>query len=335
MISNILKTIILLVIAIPGFVSANFSVSPLIIDVDAEVRDSFTYDIKLLSHHSSPLKLYASVHEIDPNVDGTIKSFIPASMSDQSTSVTSWIQITRSRISLQPGEETSVPLTIKINPNTPPGLYHAFVGFASGHNRDVAEETILSGQGVGSVLRISVGGKQEEFLRLVSFTTDPFSYIESKGEVTYVLENTGDVPLTPKGDVIIYDSRGRELTTIELNKDESQVINPGEKIEYKKELPFINRLGKNKAYLSLEYGKENRASLYDTNFYFSIPWFYLIIVVLLLATVLTALIIMFRRSASHVSAFDTHEAHDLPLFVRDNKEHSEYEHDINLKNKDS
>ncbi len=245
------------------------------------------------------------------------------------------MKLTKARIAIPIKIGTArVPLIIKINPNTPPGLYHAYVGFASGSNRDIAEATILSGQGTGVVLRIQVGGKQEEFLRLVSFATDPFSYIDNKGQFTYVLENTGDVPLSPKGDVIIYDSRGRELTTVELNKDESEVINPGERIEYQQELPYLGRLGKNKAYLSIEYGKVNRASLYDTNFYYSIPWFYLIIIVLLLAVVLTVLILLFRRNTT-VSDYDSHEAHDLPLFVRDNKEHSEYEHDIDLKKKDT
>jgi hypothetical protein len=325
---------ILLVTFANTSLAANFSVAPLIIDVDAEVRESFNQQIKLSSHNSNAIRLYASVHEIDPNEVGEIKSFVPASMSDRTTSVTSWIQITRSRIDLKPGEEKEVPLLIKINPNTPPGLYHAFVGFAQGANRDIAEATILSGQGSGVVLRISVGGKQEEFLRLVSFTTDRFSYTDTKGQINYTIQNTGDVPLSPSGDVIIYDSRGRELTTVELNKDGNSIINPGETVEYKETLPYLNRLGKNKAYLSLEYGQVNRASVYDTYFYYSVPWFYLVIIVLLLATVLTVLILLFRRGAID-NEFDEHEARDIPLFVRDKRDHSEYEHDIDLKKKDS
>jgi hypothetical protein len=313
--------------------AANFSVSPLIIDVDALARDAFTHTITLSSHHTNAMRLFASVHEITIGEESEIKSFVPASMSDRTVAVTSWIEITRARLDLAPGATKEVPLIIKINPNTPPGLYHAFVGFAPGPNRDVAEATILSGQGSGIVLRISVGGKQEEFLRLVSFSTDRFSYSKNKGEVTYTIENTGDVALSPKGDVVIYDSRGQELTSIKLSEDNNAVIEPGQQVTYYENLPFINRLGKHKAFLSIDFGVENRASLYDTSFYYSIPWFYLVLIVLLLAIVLTALIMLFRRGA-RVSEIDMHEAHDIPLFVRDRREHSEYEHDIDLKKKD-
>lgn len=322
------------VVVSPVVEAANFSVSPLIIDVDAEARESFSHTITLSSHNSNAMRLFASVHEITIGEESEIKEFVPASMSDRTVAVTSWIQISRARIDIAPNEEKTVPLIIKINPNTPPGLYHAFVGFAQGPNRDVAEATIISGQGSGVVLRISVGGKQEEFLRLASFSTDRFSYKEGKGEISYTLHNTGDVPLSPKGDVIIYDSRGVELTTVALNADGSRIINPGEQATYHEKLPYLNHLGKIKAYLSLDYGTVNKASLYDTNFYYSVPWFYLIIIVLLLATVLTALIILFRRGASNVEP-DGHEAYDLPLFVRDNRDHSEYEHDIDLKKKDT
>ena len=324
-----------LVIATPQLVSAaSFSVSPLIFDVNAVARDSFVHTLTLTSHDSRPQRLFASVHEISVGDDSEIKSFVPASMSDRSIAVTSWIEITRGRIDLTPGEVTEIPLTIRINHNTPPGLYHAFVGFAQGANRDEADAKVMSGQGAGVVLRISVGGKQEAFLKLVSFTTDRFSLFADKGLITYTLENTGDVPLAPTGDVIIYDSRGKELSVIELDGDHTKEILPGEKLTFTKDLPFINRLGKNKAFLSLEYGKDQRAALYDTNFYYSIPWFYLVAIMVLLLIVLVGLLLLFKRGSTSSEYYEHVDVHDVPLFVGKVREHSEYEHDINLKKKD-
>ena len=314
------------------FVSANFTVSPLLVDVSADARDNFTRTITLSNTNSSYLRLYASVHEIEVGEGEEIKEFVPASMGDRTTSVTSWIEITRGRLELAGDEVKDIPLTIRVNPNTPPGLYHAFVGFASGTNRDEAEAKIIGGQGSGVVLRISVGGKQEEFLRLVSFSTDRFSYTKDKGQFRYTLENTGDVPLSPKGDVIIYDNKGRELLSVPLNADGLETIAPGEKIEYTRDLPYLSRIGKNKAFLTLEYGIENRAALYDTNFYYSIPIYFLILIVVLLALVLTVIVLMLRRGGG-VEIVESHEAHDLPLFVRTDRTHNEYEHDIDLKKK--
>lgn len=312
----------------------NFTVSPLIIDIVANPRESFERKITIESHNSNNLRLYASVNEITLGDNSEIKTFIPSSMSDRTTAVTSWIEITRGRLDIKPGEKKEIPLVVRLNPNTPPGLYHAFVGFAQASNRDIAEQKVMDGQGTGVVLRISVDEKQQEFMRLVSFTTSRFSFSNKTGDLTYVLENTGDVPLSPKGDVIIYDSRGRELTSMEFLSEASEVIQPGETVEYKQELPFTNRLGKNKAYLSVEYGVKNKAALYDTNFYYSIPWLYVIIIVLLLTLVLVTIVFLLRSGVNTVDIHETNEAYDVPLFVRDNKNHDNYDHDIDLKKKD-
>jgi hypothetical protein len=331
--SKIFLVVLCLLIVLPqAVVSANYSVAPLIVDIEAKPHDTFTRTITLNNYFDRPVRLYASVNEIVLGDTNEIKSFVPASMSNRTTAVTSWLEITRGRIDLAAGEAKEVPLTIRVNQNTPPGTYHAFVGFAAGSNRDIAEAKVLEGQGMGTVVRIVVGTKQQEFLRLVSFTTDRFSFSPDAGKIKYTLQNTGDVPLSPSGDVIIYDSRGRELTTVSLEGASGASIAPGEQVTYEKELPFLNRLGKNKAYLSLEYGVQNRAALYDTNFYYSIPWFYLVIIMLLLALVLTILVILLRRNMMRSSYAEDPEAQDVPMFVGKKREHNEYEHDINLKN---
>jgi hypothetical protein len=313
--------------------AGSYGVSPLIIDIEADARDSSVHDIKVKNFESNYVRLYATVNEIEVGDDNVIKEFISPSMSDRSESITSWIEITRGRIELSGGEEKNIPLTIRVNHNAKPGLYHAFVGFAGGHNRDAAEETIRNGQGEGVILRILVGSKQEEFLRLVSFTTDKFSFIEGRGTMTYVLENTGDIPLKPSGDITIYDGRGKELTAIDISSEtENSLLQPGELRTYTKDLPYTDRLGRNKAFLNVEYGEVNRAAVYDTNFYFSIPWIYGILIVLLLLLVLITFILIIKRGRKE-RGYEPGDVHDLPMYVGQEKNHTEYEHDINLKNK--
>lgn len=309
--------------------AANFTVSPLFIEAEAVARESFVKEIKLTSAHHTHMRLFASVHEITLGDDSEIKEFVPASMSDRSTAVTSWIEIDRGRIDLQPGESTTLPLTVRVNHDTPAGEYHAFVGFVQASNRDEAEAKILAGEGTGVVVRIAVGGKQEEFLKLVSFSTDNFSIRDGQGIISYVLENTGDVPLTPTGDIIIYDGRGRELTSIEVNNQtEPVVIAPGEKKEFTDSLPYLERLGRHKAYLSVEFGQENKAALYDTAFYYSIPWYYLMLIVVLLFIVLVSLVMLARRGGNN---YEEPDAHDVPVMIGRVREHNQYDHDINLK----
>lgn len=150
--------------------------------------------------------------------------------------------------------------------------------------------------------------------------------------MTYKLQNTGDVSLTPKGSVFLYDSRGRELQEIVLN-DEATEVKPGETLEFKETLPFMSHLGKTKAFLALEYGQNNLASINDTNYYYSLPWYYLLTIVVLLFVTLLSVVLLLRRGGGAVEHHD--DVHDVPLYVRDGCDREECEHDINLKqNKD-
>lgn len=147
--NNFFLGIVVVSFLIPFVTFADFTVSPLLIDVSADARDNFTRTITLSNFGSGYTRLYASVHEIEVGEGEEIKAFVPASMSDMTTSVTSWIEITRGRIELTGDEVKEVPLTIRVNPNTPAGLYHAYIGFASGFNRDDAEAKILGGKASG------------------------------------------------------------------------------------------------------------------------------------------------------------------------------------------
>lgn len=330
--SEVVSLLLAVFFLFPVFVQAQtFSVSPLIVDVDAEARDTFTRTVTLTNTGSRPLRLYASVHEIEVGDEDEILSFVPPSMSDRTTSITSWIEIKRSRLEIPVGESLDVPLTIRLNPNTKPALYHGYIGFAAGPNRDEVEADIMAGKGEGIVVRVSVGTNAKESLRLVSFTTDRFSYQSGKGVMNYELENTGDIPVALQGDVVIYDGRGRELTSINLaDGNEGMVLAPGARQVFTKELPFIDRIGKNKAYLSVMYGEGQTATLNDTNFYYSVPWPYLLGMFLLLFLALTSIIFLVRR-ATRSSESQHEEVKDLPMTIRNRNEHDTYDHDINLK----
>jgi hypothetical protein len=243
---KIIVSICTILFFVPNYVFAeNISVTPMVIDHVTEARDILTKDITIKNNDGNHVRVYASVNEIELDGNNEIKSFVPASMSDRTESVTSWIEINRGRIDIDSGNEAKIPLTIRINPNAKPGNYHAFVGFASGANRDEAEKKIMAGQGSGVVVRIAIDEKTLELLKLSNFQADQIVYNNKDNNFTFSLENIGDIPQTPKGEVIVYDSRGIELTSIEVNK-ENKTINPGEKVDFIEPIPFMDRIGKNK-----------------------------------------------------------------------------------------
>ncbi len=319
---------------VPIVMAANqFTVSPLLLDHTTEGRDIITETITLRNLEDRNTRVYASVHEIVLGEGSEIKEFVPASMSDGRTSITSWIEISRARIELPPLGEYQIPLTVRIHPNTEPGTYHAFIGFASGSKRDEIEQTILKGLGTGVILKITIDDNRREQLQIVSYITDRLVVRpDGDNKLSYTLQNNGDITLTPKGEVIIYNNRGVEVASVPLNK-QIESLAPGEIREFSEPLPFFASLGKHKAYLAIEYGDKQTATVFDTAFYYSLPWYYVGSILVLLLLMFVVLVLLIRRYSRHTSNLGSDSVHDVPLFVRDVKEHASYEHDINLKNK--
>jgi hypothetical protein len=321
-----------LFIPLSSYAVANFTASPLIIDYTTEGRDIISRDITLTNNTDRPVRIYASVHEIEVDGVGEVREFVPASMSDRSVSITSWLEISRARLEIPARGTLVVPLTLRIHPTAPPGEYHALIGFATGANRDDIEAKVMSGQAASVLLKITIADQSREQLQVVSFTTDRFTVTDDEYAMVVELENTGDTVVSPAGEVIIYDTSGKEIAAVPVNTG-GRSIAPGERVEIYEPLPFIDRLGKNKAYLNLTYG-ENLAAVSDTAFYYSIPWYYLAVFVSLLLGVLSMLIWVFKRAFVGGDAYLDEHVHDLPMFVKQSHDHATYEHDLNLKHED-
>ena len=136
--------------------------------------------------------------------------------------------------------------------------------------------------------------------------------------------------VVPKGEIIFYNGRGEEVGAVPVNK-ETQSLAPNESKTFEVPAPVDGYLGKYKAFLSVDYGTVQVASVYDTAFFYVIPWQQLLImflVVMIVAVILSVLI--HRRFAVKSEGDDEHGAFHLPFHVFEGKS-SDADHDINLK----
>ena len=97
--------------------AAEYSVMPLLIDHNVEPRDSISETLKVSNTTNHPIRLFPTVNEITIGSEGTVEKFIPPSMSDNTKSVTSWIEVSRASLNIAPGDTIKVAVTIHINPN--------------------------------------------------------------------------------------------------------------------------------------------------------------------------------------------------------------------------
>lgn len=322
---------LLCAVAFPTY-AANYVVTPMLIDHTVEERQVLTETIKITNTGPQPIRVYPSVHEVEVGEGGEINAFVPGSMSDRKTSVTSWLEISRKRNVIGPGETVEVPLTIRINPQAKPGEYHAVVGFGNGQNLDTAEQQVLAGTAPAVIIRISLDEKRNIFLKLRGFVVDRIVKDTEAEAVSYRIENAGEEPVVPGGEIIFYNARGLEVGSTPVNPDLKE-ISPGDVMEFTEPVPVAEGFGKHKAFLDIAYisGEKQIAALHDTAFFYIVPIRALLIIfvsVLVLAVLVTWL--LYRRYDDYDD--DDDDSDEVPMFVRKGVTRDGHETDVDLKN---
>tara|TARA_B100000508_G_scaffold37715_2_gene29510 strand:- start:6178 stop:7191 length:1014 start_codon:yes stop_codon:yes gene_type:complete len=312
----------------PQAQAGEYSVRPFLIDITAQPRDIITEKV-LLTNDSTYRKyvVYATTNEIEVDTSGKIYQFIEPVMTDRTNTVTSWIEVKRGRIEIPPGEEREVPITFKINPFADPGEYHAFVGFVPGPNRQYAEKVSMSGEADGVVVKITISDERNDSMRVSSFSISRFITGSNNREVEIILENIGEITSAPKGEIVFYDSRGVERTAVPVNT-EGVAVSPGETTTIVTTVPDMSGLGRYKANLSLKYGNDQKAALYDTAFFYIMPFKLMLIV--LTAVVLMSLFVTYLFKRTFMDAPYHDEVEDVTMFVRDGHDANPMDHDIDL-----
>ena len=311
--------------------AVNYSVTPRVIDLSAEARDIIERKITITNNANYTSSIFPSVNEISLNEGGDITDFKGPTMVDRTSSITTWLEVARKEINIPKGESYELPVTIRMNPNTQPGEYHALIGFGSGRNRDEAEKLVREGRAPGVVVTIRVEDTAVEHIDLKGFVVDKFITNEKNQAARYVLTNPGDTVVVPQGEIIFYDNNGKEVGSINANPEQIS-LEPGQEIELKTQVPTDGLLGKYKAFLSVNYGTEQIASVYDTEFFYVIPWKKLLFVfVILLLTAIILTIFLYKKYSIDEEDDDVH--HLQFKFKEGSSELKD--HDINLKKKNS
>jgi hypothetical protein len=328
------STLCILALLFPSLgLAATYSVAPLVIDEELQKRDIVTKTITLTNTESRNVRIFPTVNAVEVEEGGTVRAFIePSMIEDKAGEITSWIEITRSRIELGPNESKEIPLTIKVHPEVQAGEYHAFIGFPEGSNRPEAERVVKNGSAPGTVVRIGVGTVQSQFLRLTSYAVERFVRDGAPGVITYSLTNPGTDPVIPEGEIIIYNNRGIEVGAVALNQSKDVIAGKEEK-SFTAEVPQGLGLGKYKAFLTIEYGLVQKTSINDTAFFYVVPLRQLLIIFgsILVLTALLAFIVHRRFDREPVHEGDIKE---VGLYIRTSRSEPK-DHDIDLSKKNT
>jgi hypothetical protein len=263
--------VVMLVAMVPLYAHAAapkvLQTSPAVIDQKVKQRDIIKQSIILQNVGERPLKLFPAVEDINP--ENGDQSFGYAGNADaRSDSLANWIELSRGVIELAPGESKTVPFIIHINMNAVPGQYHAALTFTDGGTRDETQNKLPSGS---VAVNVEVQADIQEDLQLLKFTTNRMAFSGDDIIFNYQVENTGNQDLQPSGDIRIYDRRGQEVATIDVNK-EGKSVSPKQMAQLASSWGAASGFGQFKALITVNYGRSQTAAVTDTIFFWIVPW---------------------------------------------------------------
>jgi len=321
--------LLLLLVTYPFDVMASdLEIRPFLVDVSMVPRESTTETILIKNNYDDrTATVYATVNEITVGTDGAIKEFMTPVMTDRTNTVTSWIEISRGRVAIPPSESAEVPLKISTHPFAEPGEYHVFIGFVSASKRSIAEETAMRGDAEGVIVKITVTDERVDAMRITSMTVDRIVSREDERKVEITVENSGDIASAPRGELIFYNSRGREVIAVPVNES-GELISPDSEKTFTAVIPFSDDIGRFKANVNLLYGENQRANLYDTTSFFMLPLQYLLLLIGFFSVLIVILLVLMRNRRSEDMV--TEDGDEVSMYVRDGHNANPQDHDIDL-----
>lgn len=273
----------------PGLVigaeDKSVSLDPYIIDQKVKARDIIEENIKIKNNTDNKLTLYAIVNDVTP--EGGTQEFINPSDLDKSSSLARWIEIQRGVIEINAKQEVSIPLRIKVSMYAVPGKRYATIAFSNSANRYDAEATAKTTDLPKLNINLEVADETVEKAELTTFRPEQTIFFQQPASLYLEIKNIGNRESTPTGTIRIYDRRGVEKDSININPEQTKVATNDNYI-FRTNWTDKNGLGKYKAKLEVEYGTGATRDLQDVVYFWILPWKYLVgfIVVFLILFIL-------------------------------------------------
>jgi len=191
----------------------------------------------------------------------------------------------------------NVPVTIRIPSSALPGGHYALITYMP--NADIKpgelkKTSSIIGQRVGSIIYLTVNGKIKEEANITSFTAPKFT---EKGPVEFFgkIENSSDIHIQPKGQIIISDFLNNKVANMPV---EMGNIFPENIKQFNSVWNQKWGYGRYKAELNLIYGSKDNV-LAATIYFWLFPIMLVIYILVALVSVLTVIILLSKKGKRH------------------------------------
>lgn len=284
------------------------TVSPPLIEIDANKGDTINQTLKVRNEAAEPAVYYLSAERFVAGGEEGTPQFV-----GEDVGLATWINFPVKAVTVPGGETVEIPFTINVPDYAGPGGQYAAV-FLSTLPPDKAAggSQVQIASKIGSLILVRIAGEIKEGAEVKEFKTAADSYNSLPVNFTARVENTGNIHVKPMGTVLIKNMFGSIAGQVSVNEaggnvlpkqirkfEASWVKNPnavnantfwGKYRQEKENYAF----GKYSAEMNLAYGTAGKMLTATTSFWV-IPWHVIIVNIIILVIVVVVLYFGLKR----------------------------------------
>ena len=196
---------------------AGVSLSPTLIEKGAEPGEILNEVINITNLSGDEKTYYFFTRDISGVRGAGTPIFADANSERTGYELTEWITIEQTEVTLVPGEEATIPITITVPDNATPGSHFGgiFVSLEAPRFRQV-------GAGVGfevaNIVSIRIAGDALETAQIRTFSTDKLIYGATNVNFDARIENKGNVLIRHYGPLEIVNMFGETVANMTFNE---------------------------------------------------------------------------------------------------------------------
>jgi len=274
-----------------NYASANqtITITPTLFNAKVVPGQIWSSNIKVVNPNNYPLTIYAeSVNFFSDDETGR-PFFTPKLLNEApQNTLAEWVVINSNAIVIQKGQSITLPFSIKIPNDAPPGGHYAAitVGTKPPEISRTDQSLVTASQVVASLLFIKVDGDIVEKSSIREFRAVKGITQSPENSFSLRVQNEGNVHIQPQGEISIYNMWDAKRGTIPINQQTQYGSVLKESI---REFNFAWKsdshpfdIGRYKAMVTLGYGDEDRQFITSTTYFWVIPYTVILTTVVIL-----------------------------------------------------
>ena len=221
----LLITICSLFFSFPALAQDNslmMTLTPPLIKNNMNPGEKWMSTIKFVNNNKQDLIVYTEIQDFRSSPDGGVE-LIPIEESEgdgsQSGFLRKWMQVQEGPFTIAPFDSIEIPFEIDVPETAEPGGHYATILVGTKASDDLVGSGLSISSMISSLVLVNISGNVIEEGKIREFSTDKNYYKEPEVNFKLRFENTGNVHLQPKGNIVIQDMFGNEKGLIDINKD--------------------------------------------------------------------------------------------------------------------